>query len=479
MRTKNIPGLFLCGAALVYSQETISLADRRELMLDRYLIAQMNNCELTLQEPHDEGMVLAFDNPWEGSFCGYCTVIKDTAVYRLYYRGLPSAKREDDHRAVTCYAESGDGVHWTKPHLGLYHINGSLENNVILAESTPATHNFSPFLDSKPGTPRTERFKALAGSEKSGLLAFVSADGIHWQRQGEEPVIQDGMFDSQNVSFWSKSEGCYVCYFRTWTRTGYSGFRSVSRSTSPDFLHWSAAQPMSYGDTPQEHIYINQTHPYFNAPHIYLAVAARFMPNKQVLTDEQARQIQVDPKYFKDCSDVVLMSSRGGNVYGRTFMEAFIVPGIGWSNWVSRSNYPALNIVPTGDNEMSVYVNQNYAQPTACIHRYSMRLDGLAALSAGYHGGEMITKPFTFSGNRLAVNFRTSAAGHMRVEIRNQTNEPIKGFTLQESQVMVGNEINRIVQWNGSSMVKNLAGQVIRLRFELRDADLFALQFVN
>ena len=422
---------------------------------------------------------MGFDQPWEGPFCGYSTIIKDSAVFRLYYRGLPSASREDDDKAVTCYAESQDGIHWTKPTLGLFQINGSRQNNVILAEAAPATHNFSPFLDTRPGTPKAERFKALAGSEKSGLLAFISSDGIHWQRKGREPVLTEGMFDSQNVAFWSAAENCYVCYFRTWTGTGYSGFRTVSRSTSPDFIHWGPPQQMSYGDTPQEHIYINQTHPYFNAPHIYFATAARFMPDKQVLSEEQAKRIQVDPKYFKDCSDVVLMSSRGGNVYDRTFMEALIAPGIGWSNWVSRSNYPALNIVPTGPAEMSVYVNQNYAQPSACMHRYSMRLDGLASVSAGYEGGELITKPFTFSGSCLALNFRTSAAGRLRVEIRDQANEPIKGFTLECCQQLVGNEINRMVVWSGHSSLSNLAGQIIRLRFELKDADLFALQFVK
>ena len=69
------------------------------------------------------------------------------------------------------------------------------------------------------------------------------------------------------------------------------------------------------------------------------------MPNRQVLTPEQARAINVDPGYFKDCSDGVLLTSRGGDRYDRTFMEGFINPGIGPENWVSRTNYPALGVV--------------------------------------------------------------------------------------------------------------------------------------
>jgi hypothetical protein len=35
---------------------------------------------------------------------------------------------------------------------------------------------------------------------------------------------------------------------------------------------------MDFGKTPVEHLYTNQTAPYFRAPHIYVAIAARFMP---------------------------------------------------------------------------------------------------------------------------------------------------------------------------------------------------------
>jgi len=310
-------------------------------------------------------------------------------------------------------------------------------------------------------------------------MAFVSADGIHWQRRGAEPVLRKGLFDSQNVSFWSDAEKRYLCYFRTWTGDGYAGFRTVSRSTSTDFIHWSEPTAMSFGDTPMEHIYINQTHAYFNAPHLYIAVAARFMPNRRVLSEEQARQINVDPGYFNDCSDVVLMTSRGGAVYDRTFMEAFIAPGIGWSNWVSRSNYPALNVVPTGENEMSIYVNQNYAQPSACLHRYSLRRDGFASLTAGYQGGEMLSKILTFSGERLLLNFRTSAAGQISVEICDESGQPLPGFALADCKPLIGNELNRAVVWAHGEAVAAWAGRPIRLRLAMKDAHLYALQFVR
>lgn len=459
------------------AQEVIELQDRRELFVDRYLIDRLSNLELELHAPRNEGPVLYFDKAWEGPFSGYSAIIQDGEIYRAYYRGLREAGSDGSLNEVSCYAESNDGVHWRKPELNLFEIDGSKQNNVILAQAAPVTHNFSPFLDQNPRIDPSQKYKALGGTQKSGLIAYVSADGIRWEKLREAPVITDGIFDSQNVSFWSEAEQKYVCYFRTWTQSGYKGFRSVSRATSDDFIHWSASTPMTFGDTPYEHIYTQQTSPYYRAPHIYIAIGARFMPGRQVVSDEQAAALDVNPKYYKDCSDAFLMTSRGGNKYERTFMESFIRPGIGLQNWVSRSNYPALNIVQTSPEEMSIYVNENYAQASAHLKRYAMRVDGFASLSADYEGGELITKVFTFIGKQLEINYATSAAGGLRIEIQDQTGKAIPGFSLEDAQEIIGNEIKRIVRWNGQTDVSQLASRPVRLRIVMKDADLFSFKF--
>ncbi len=458
-------------------KEIIQLGNKREIFVDKFLLENLEGTKIIKHTPVDEGPVLYFDKPWEGLFCGYCTVIHNNGIFRVYYRGLPSAGKDGSNRETTCIAESKDGIHWEKPGLKLYEINGSFYNNVILANEAPASHNFSPFLDNNPDAKPDQLYKALAGEGKNGLVAYASPDGIHWKKLQDDGVFKKGIFDSQNVSFWSESEKCYVCYFRAWTGKGYSGFRSVGRTTSTDFVHWSEPVAMTFGATPLEHLYTQQTSPYFRAPHIYVAIGGRLMPGKQVLTDEQAKKLNVDPGYFKDCSDAYFMTTRGGNVYERTFMEAFIRPGIGLDNWVSRSNYPALNVVQTGPDEMSVYVNQDYAQPTAHLHRYSLRLDGFTSISAPYSGGEVLTKPFTFSGQELEINYSTSAAGEIRFEIQDQNGRPITGYTLDDSQRIIGNEISRIVLWKGNSDLQNLAGKIVRLRIVMKDADLYAIRF--
>lgn len=451
----------------------IDLGTRRELFVDRFLIDKLTGAELRLQTPRDEGNVLAFDKPWEGAFCAYVTILKDQGKYRAYYRGNPTAGADGSLGETTCYAESADGKTWTKPNLGLHVVADTKENNVILAKTAPFTHNFCPMIDTRSGVPASERYKALGGSSKTGLVAFVSADGLSWRKLREEPVITGGAFDSQNVPLWSEAEQKYVCYFRVFK----DKYRRIARTTSTDFLAWTPMELMEYGDKPVEHHYTNQTSPYFRAPHLYVAIAARFMPGRNVITAEQARQIGVDPAYFGDCSDGIFMTTRGGSHYDRTFMEGFLKPGVGLENWVSRTNYPALNVVETGPAEMSFYANQNYGQPTAHLRRYSLRTDGFVALHAGYDGGEMITRPISFSGKELEINFSTSAAGSVRVELADAAGKPIAGFAAADCQEQIGNEIDRVVRWKASSDVSSLAGKPLRLRLALKDADVFSFRF--
>jgi hypothetical protein len=464
---------------LLFAAPPIDIGTRRQLFVDRYLIESTQGVELRLSTPVDAGPAMLLDKPWEGAFSGYFTVIQDGALLRLYYRGEPHAGKDGNAEETTCYAESRDGAHWTKPELGLYEVAGTRKNNAVLAGDPPFSHNFSPMLDTRPGAAAGERYKALAGVHKSGLYAFASADGLRWRKLANTPVLTSKAFafDSQNVSFWSEAERLYVCYFRTWKRVGAVNYRWVSRTTSRDYIHWEAPVEMNYGDAPPEHLYTNQTSPYFRASDIYVGISARFMPGRQVITAEQAAAIGVTPGYFKDCSDAVLISSRGGQRYDRTFLEAFLRPGLGVENWVSRSNYPALNLVQTGPAEMSFYVVRNYGQPSSYLRRYALRLDGFASAKAPYSGGELVTKPLRFRGRQLELNFATSAPGGIRIEIQDENGVPIPGFTLAESRELIGDEIARAVTWTSGAGLGGLAGKSVQLRFKMHDADVFSLRF--
>ena len=460
------------------AEEPVHIGSQRELFIDTHILDVMEDTALALGRPVHKETVLTFDAPWEGRYCGYVSVLHDPEadLYRMYYRGIPTAGKDGSAGEVTCYAESTDGIHWEKPKLQLYEHNGSNLNNIVLADAAPYSHNFSPLLNTRPDAPADEKFLSVAGTQKSGLSIFASGDGIHW-RMLHEGILHDGQFDSQNVLFWSALESCYVCYFRTWSGGDYEGYRWVSRCTSVDLITWSDAEVMTAGDAPPEHIYTNQTLPYCRAPHIYVALAARFMPGRRVVTEEQAKELGIESGYFKDCSDNVLMTSRGGNRYDRVFMEGFVRPGIGLENWTSRTNYTARGILPLSDREMSFYMQHNYGQPTAHLDRYTLRLDGFASLHSGYDGGTATTVPLLFEGDALHLNFSTSAAGSILVELLSEMGVPMPGYTAAECDELIGNEIDREVTWKGDADISSFAGVPMRLKFIMKDADLFALQF--
>lgn len=460
--------------------EPINIGSRRELFVDHELIAEMRGTRLRLALPVDAGPALRLDRPWEGSFCGYSTILADKDRFRLIYRGVPKAGQDGNYGEVTCYAESSDGKEWERPNLGLFEVHGTRENNVIYAGDPPFSHNFTPFIDSRPGAAASERFKALAGIHKSGLYAFVSADGVHWKKLAGKPALpspKEFTFDSQNIAAWSETERRYVLYYRTWKKIGAVNYRWVSRAVSDDFRTFTPDGEMNYGDAPPEHLYTNQTSSYARAPHILVSICARFMPSREVVSPEEAKNLHVDPGYYKDCSDAVFMTSRGGHRYTRTFLEAFLRPGVGLENWVSRSNYPGLHVIQTGPSTMSFFVNRNYGQPTAYLRRYELRLDGFASVNAGYSGGEFITQPVLFDGSRLELNYSTSAPGSVRVELQDAAGRTIPGFDLNNAPELIGDQIERIYSWKSGSDVSALRGKPVRLRFVLKDSDVFAFRF--
>ena len=428
----------------------VDIGSQRELFVDYYLIERLDGTLLKLHKPK---LTPFTKDSFRGS---YNTVIKDNLVYRRYYRELiPGYQGEqyDGHPGeYTAYAESKDGIHWSKPNLRLYKINGSWNNNAILADSPPFSHNFSPFRDTRPNVSPNHRYKALAGVHKGGgLMAFVSMDGIHWSKLQKDFVItsKEFAFDSQNVSFWSDSEQLYVCYYRAW-KTPHGRLRSINRISSKDYLVWS--NPVALApNAPNEHLYTSQTHPYFRAPHIYIAFPTRYLPNRGSSTD------------------ILFMTMRAGaSQFTRVFREALIRPGLELENWGNRSNYAALNIVPTKLGEMSIYVRNR---------RYILRTDGFVSVNAPYEGGELLTVPLTFEGSKLEINYATSAAGNIRVEIQTTHGQHFEGYSLEDCDELLGDQISRIVTWNGNSNLGKFSKTRVRLRFQMKDADLFSIRF--
>jgi len=458
------------------------LGSKRELFIDKHMIEKMHNTKILFHTPIKQPLS---KSPLKKT--AYATVIKTKKHYIAYYRAndptYTGIKKTGYPNKLTKYALSKDGINWAYP-----------KNNIILKEP-PFTHNFSPFLDSNPKVKKNERFKALAGVDdtllkrlqslpsaksnnktlqetlaflgypenyKSGLYSFVSSDGIHWKRKSKKPVItvpkSMKAFDSQNVSFWSEEEKCYVCFYRSWemkrnkkNKKPYR-VRTISKTTSKDFIHWTKAIKIE-ANLHGEQLYTTQAHPYFRSPHIYIALPTRFMSHR------------------KGSTDIMLMSMRPGNSYfDRELKEAYIKPGLDKRRWKNRANYVALNVVPTRKNEISIYHSKSQ-------YRYTLRTDGFASIHAGYQKGYVLTKPFVFKGNDLIVNYSTSAAGSLKVEIINSQGKPIEGFTVNDCEIMIGDKINQAIVWKGEKDLTLLRGKVVQLKFYMKECDLYSYKF--
>lgn len=492
--------LLIFAANAVFASEPIDISGHRQLFVDDHLTETVKGkIALTLHHPTAREVALQFDQPWEGNASGYMTVLQDGDLYRMWYRGHrylidPPPLRQAQAEAV-CYAESKDGVHWVKPKLGLFEWNKSKENNIVWLGG-PEAHNFAPFLDTNPKCPKDQRFKAVGGTTTSqGLLTFSSADGIHWKKLSDKPVVTEGAFDSHNTCFWDADRERYAMYVRYFSEKEFRGLRSIGVAFSPDLATWTKPAGIRYGDSPPQQMYTNHVAPYYRAPHILFGFPTRFIARP--LTEHAKRLEPVDTRAKFAASvadsgsytgaeqtDGLFMTSRDGSNFHR-WDEAFLRPGpqeLG--NWIYGDNYQAYGLLETkaaltgAPSEISLYFDEGaWRDDMRRLRRYTLRLDGFVSLRAGYAGGELITKPVKFSGKKLSVNYSTSAAGSLRVELQDAEGKPIPGYTLADADEHYGDSIAQTVTWKNSADVGKWSGQAVRLRFVLSDGDLYSFRF--
>jgi hypothetical protein len=394
---------------------------------------------------------------------------------------------------TVCYAESRDGIVWTKPKLGLWAWNGSKENNIVWM-GDPATHNFAPFKDTKPNCPPDERYKALGGTVTSkGLLAFKSADGIHWSKISDSPVFTKGVFDSHNTAFWDAERGRYAMYFRFFSDGEFKGLRLIGTAHSADFRTWSDPIALSYPNSPAQQMYTNQIGPYLRAPQILLGFPTRYVARPLTEHVQQLDPVPLRTALTKalervgsDLTDGLFMSSRDGVTFHR-WDEAFLRPGPqAEGRWLYGDNYQSYGLFETpsamsgASQELSLHFNEgSWRDDEHRLRRYTIRLDGFVSIHAPLSGGELVTKPLTFSSKTLRINYSTSAAGSVRIELQGAEGQPLPGFSLADADELYGDSTEQRVSWKSRFDVGSLAGKPVRLRFLLRDADLFAIQFAE
>ena len=106
-----------------------------------------------------------------------------------------------------------------------------------------------------------------------------------------------------------------------------------------------------------------------------------------------------------------------------------------------------------------------------------MRLDGFASVQAGYAEGGFLTNPLTFTGKELVLNYSTSAVGFIKVELQDELSRPVPGFSLDVCPEIYGDQVERVVSWKAGNDLSKLAGKKVRLKFQMKDADLYSFRF--
>lgn len=486
--------------------DALNIGSRREVCWDEALMDIAEGVRVQLHKPEYRGSVLHCDMPWEGNCCYYGTVLEDADRFRLYYRGYHMDVDRDgdpipDHITV-CYAESKDGKTFARVNTGIVPFWGSTDNNILLeGDKEVSMDNFTVFADPNPACPPEERYKALCGARGQVLMYYKSADGIHFTK--ERVLVDDGAYDSLNVAFWNKTDKQYYLFYRGMHGEATDGkkwvegtdmmhnkgvVRDVRLRKSKDFIHWDAPQMISFApERDDTELYTNNIMQYYRAKHMFIGFPTRYIDryedeqNFRYLPDWEHRQklINVWGRVGTAMTDAMIMTSRDGVTYRRTD-EAYMTPGVeGGSDWYYGDCYLIYGMAqtasdrPGGPDEISLYMGLHcQAAVPVTLSRFATRLDGFFSWRCDYTPGKVVTKPVTFDGDRMELNFSTSAVGYVRIRLLDEAGEPIEGY---DSGRLFGDSVARPVDFGAP--LEALSGKNVRLEITMKDADLYSFRF--
>ena len=486
--------------------EIFDIKNKREVLWDMELCDSVSGIRLNMHKPVRKGPVIECNDPWGGEHCGYGKIIFDGEKYRFYYRGCgfnagPWDNSQGEH-AVWCVAYSYDGKHFQKPELGIFEYNGSKNNNIVMMRENNYIDNFSIFVDTNPACPPEKKYKAISGytydwdKRDVGLKVYTSADGLHFEY--ERDILRgQGMFDSMNTAFWNEDIGKYCLYMRdyhaldTQNRIEYEKedhVRDIRITYSDDFVNWTEPKLIDFGedDKTEFQLYTNGVMKYYRSDN-YVGLATRYIDrtpdevNYKYLPDINGYRNRIIEKWGRCGSamtDCIIMTSRDGVGFKRT-KEAFFSPGPeNGDNWAYGDCYISHGIIQTKSDfpgepdEMSIYTAKGYRARPVSFERYTLRLDGFFSWRAEYSGGSAVTKPLKFEGDKLSVNFSTSAIGYLRIELLDENGEAIEGY---DSGRLFGDSVDRPVDFANS--LKELEGRAIRMRITMCDCDFYSFAF--
>ena len=484
--------LLVAGPLSTVANEPLDLGSQRQLFLDDYIVERIDGLKRTMHQPAKRGAVIKPDQEWEVSLQTRCAPAWDEQrkVFKLWMitsTNVPGL-------AGTSYAESKDGIHWIKPVLRQRTINGSRENNfiaVVDGDEWPANGIENVVYD--PDDPdRDRRFKGFYGV--SNRRPMVSPDGIHWKLLNAKVLPSS---DESNLSYDRK----HKTFIATLKRGGPFG-RSHGIWTSQDFVNWKDSGVLFHADQADQRLAAKNIaarlanralqQPVENNPADYNADIYNLgifcyegiyigMPAVYHATGKSGNNTDGFHLIQLACSRDLRTWKRLGA------RQPFIGPSPAKPGNFDRTQLlPPSAPVDRGDELWFYYTGIKYrASPEdadakmGAVHLAVLRRDGFVSLDAGENRGQLVTKPFICSGDQLLLNVVVRDGGHVKVEVLDANHKPLPGLRLKDCVPLKADGVNQVVSWNSDADLRQPADKPVLLRIELKDADLYAIQFTK
>ena len=493
-------GAFLLWTSAACGEDLLPIGLQKQLLVDDYLISEKRNVSRSLGKVTKHGVVLEpslptdYDdndphgNPVSPDF-GFMTSVlwnEDAEKFQMWYIAW--------RHAGTGYAESTDGIHWTKPSIGVGVTDEEPGNIIKRAQS------FSCAIDPTVAWGHPEKFKAGLDSNLDEVcqaaLAY-SADGIHWNDYNNGAPVTGRAADFDNQILWDPIKGKY----RLMTRTDmgaiggpkeYRAFRIMYHRTNDlmnDPTNWETVADRIVVDDPLGQLTPDGV-PRLQFHWVTCWIYEGIYFNLISLYTEDS--LGMDSPECDEVIDCYIGTGRDGVNFDRGWIyerKPFIPRG-GAGDFDLDRVLHASEILTVGDEHWIYYTGRNeHRTPGFCENWQSnqiglakLPLDRFVCLEAGDEWGQVTTKPFTLDGDTLEVNIDASEGGFL-VEILDADNQP---YVDSEKKLEFDWDNNRIYRnvdglrlsprWRGDRNLESLVGKVVRLRFHLRNAKLYAFQ---
>jgi len=502
------PPLLFAGDAK--SPPVAPLGARKYLFIDDALVSKSES--VTWQANPSRPAELVLENK---GFSNHVSVFEDVAsgdgLVRLYFRG------PKDSLAVWV---SEDGVNFRAPNLGR-DFEG--QQNIVIEDPVGLG---SLFVD--PNAPPEQRIKYYSGYRGRGQYIYSSPDGYHFTRNETSALPFRGA--SQSLVFYDDQRQVYVGYHRSdmYRTPGGKTERSAVMTETKDLMRTWPFQPVSQAqqtelakklrlgrknpyyvdngpvtppgfgveyprvfapdpalDEPGVDIYVPKCEKYAWGTDAYVAFPLMYYhyegegPEGRAVLSLEERQRGSGPL------ETQLAVSRDGITWKRYPRPAYI--GIGRHAGLDlKKNYIAHGMVRRGDEIWQYFVGSERYHSTwqkkgrEAIFRAVQRFDGFVSADFAYTGGTLLTRPFTFSGDRLVLNVDTDATGSLQVALLDEDGEPFAGYGFDDCVYINCDELAAAVEWlKKGKDVSPLAGKTVQLAIRGRGAKLYSLQFIE